>query len=124
MHEAEPGPPPDRPHPAVGGASIEAFPVAAHQDRTTDPFSDDEIDGARRAGHQRHHGGLVAFADHPQGAVPALDAEVIDVRRGRFADSQPVQPEQHAQRGVGSAGAFGGEQHRGKLGPVETATHA
>ena len=52
MHRTETGPPPDRPNPPVGGASIEALTVAAHEDRTTVSFTDDEVDGAGRSWYQ------------------------------------------------------------------------
>ena len=45
---------------------------------------------------------LAAFAGDGQGAVPALGAQVLDVRAGRLGHSQPVQGEQRARTAPGS----------------------
>ena len=124
VHGAEPGSLADRPDPAVGGAAVEALAVPAAQDRALVAFADGEVDRASGTGNERDDGGLVAFADDPQGAVAALEAEVLDVGRARLADSEAVEAEQHGEGGVGAVEAFGGEQERAELGAVHAAAVA
>jgi hypothetical protein len=57
----------------VGGATVEPLPVPAAQDRALVAFADGEVDRPGGAGHERDRGGLVAFAENAQGAVPALE---------------------------------------------------
>ena len=57
----------------------------ADQDRPFAPFTDCEIDGSCGSWHKRDHRRLVAFAEDPQGAVPAAEAEVADVGLAGFA---------------------------------------
>ena len=90
----------DCPHPPVGGARVETGAVVAQQDRSLDPFADRQIERAGGAWDERDPGGPVALADDLQGAVAAFEAEVLDVGAAGFADPQPVQAEQHGQRGV------------------------
>jgi hypothetical protein len=63
-------------------------------------------------------GWLVAFADDEQGAVPAFEAEVFDVRTAGFADPKAVEPEQHGQRSMHRRGAVGRVQECSELAAV------
>lgn len=56
------------------------------------------------------HSGLVALADDAQGAMPPLEAEVLDVGRARLAPPQAVEAQEHGQGGVGVVDPFGREQ--------------
>jgi hypothetical protein len=51
--------------------------------------------------------------------VAPLKPEVFDVGRARLAHSQPVEPEEHRQGGVGSVEPFSGEEERAVLSAVE-----
>ena len=51
--------------------------------------------------------------------MAALDAEVLDVGGTGLADTQPVQPEQHGQRGVVPVVLLGGEQEHAELGAIQ-----
>ncbi len=81
VHSAEPGAFADGAHPTMGGAPVESVTVVTDQDGAVASFSDGEIDGSYRAGHEGDHGGFVAFADDAQGAMPAVETEVFDVGR-------------------------------------------
>lgn len=50
-----------------------------------------------------------------------FDAEALDVGGARLTHSQPVQPEEHRERGVRAVVLLGGEQEHAELGAVETA---
>jgi hypothetical protein len=119
MSGADAGVTGDRPHPTVRGAPIEPLPVTATQDRTLGTFPHGEIDGARRPRDQRDHGRLVALAEDPEGAVTALEPEVLDVGPTRLTHAQPVETQQHRQGGVVMVVALRGEQERRELGAVE-----
>ena len=54
--------------------------------------------------------------------MPALEGEVLDVRSARFGDSEPVQAQQHRQRGMVAIEPFGGEQERAEFGAVHATT--
>jgi hypothetical protein len=104
----------------VGGAPVEALPVSPAQDRPFEAFTDGEVDGSRRAGHERDGGGLAALAEDAQCSVTALEAQVLDVGGARLADPQAVEPEHHSERRVVTVVVLGGEQEHAKLGAVET----
>jgi hypothetical protein len=61
------------------GASIGAPTVATAQDRTFVALTNRQIDRARGAWDERDRRRLVSLADDPQGAMTALEAEVLDV---------------------------------------------
>ena len=69
-------------------------PVVAVEDGPFDTFADREVDRSGGARRERHDHDLAAFADHREGAVPALESEVFDIRAGRFGDTQSVQREE------------------------------
>jgi hypothetical protein len=74
----------DRADPPVSGAPIQALAVLAAQDRSFVPFTDNQIDRPRRAGHDRDRGRLVAFAEDPQCAMAALHRQVLNVGSARL----------------------------------------
>jgi hypothetical protein len=51
--------------------------------------------------------------------VPALEAEVVDVRAGGLGNPQPVQREQGDQRMLGRRPESGGDQQRAEFGAVQ-----
>ena len=105
----------------MGGAPIEALPVVAQQDRPAGALADGQVEGAGGAGHDGHHGRLVALADDPQRPVTTLDGEVFDVGGAGFAHPQSVEAEQHGQGSVGGVHLLGREQERAQLAPIEAA---
>jgi hypothetical protein len=52
---------------------------------------------------------------------PTLETEVLDVRGTGLADTEPVQPEQHGQRGVVPVVLLGGEKEHPELGAIQPA---
>jgi len=56
--------------------------------------------GAGGAWNERDAGWLVALPENLQGAVPPLEAEVLDVGAAGLADPQAVQAQQHGEGGV------------------------
>jgi hypothetical protein len=119
VHGAEARALADRADPPVGGSAVEAVAVMAPKDWPVVAFTDGQVDRAGGPGHERHGGGLVALAHDPERAVAALDGEVLDVGGTGLADPQPVQPEQHGQRGVSPVVLLGGEQEHAELGAIQ-----
>jgi hypothetical protein len=104
------------------GAPVETVAIAAPQDRTLVALTDGQIDRPCGSGYERHGGRLVALAHDPQGAVAALDTEVLDVGGTGLADTQPVQTEQHGQCGVVPVVLLGGEQEHAEFGAIQPAS--
>jgi hypothetical protein len=50
--------------------------------------------------------------------MAAFEAEVLDVGCAGLADAQPVEAEEHGERGVHRRGPLGGVQERGQLAAV------
>ena len=122
MDVTEPGTLADRANPTVGGASVQTLPILAPQDRSLVTFADDEIHSACRSRDKRDRGRLVALAQDRQRAMPALEGQVLDVRSARFGDLEPVQAQQHRQRGMVAIEPFGGEQESAEFGAVHATT--
>jgi hypothetical protein len=64
---------------------------------------------------ERDGGGLVAFAVNEQGAVSAVDVEVVDVGAEGFGDAQPVQREQASECVVAAAAESGLDEERAEF---------
>jgi hypothetical protein len=90
----------------------------AQQDRSLAAFANRQIDGARRAWHERDARWLVPLADDAQDAVAPFESEVFDVRPARLTDPEAVEAEQHGQRGLHRRGPLGGVQERRQLAAV------
>ena len=118
MHVTESGSFADRLHPPMCGATVETLTVVAHQDRLFTPLADREIDGASGTWDERNHCRLVAFAEDPEGAVAAVEAQVADVGLAGFADPQPIEPEQHRESGALVPALFCCEQEPAEFGAV------
>jgi hypothetical protein len=69
-------------------------PVCGQEQRSVGVFADGQVDrpGGPRRQRDRHH--LAALAGHGESPVPALEAQVLDVRAGGLGNPQPVQREQ------------------------------
>jgi hypothetical protein len=74
---------------------------------------------ARGARGERYGHHLAALTRDDQGAVPALQAQVLDVRPGRLRHPQPVQRQQRDQRVLGGRPEPGGDQQRAELVAVQ-----
>jgi hypothetical protein len=64
---------------------------------------DGEVDGTGGARGERDGDDLAAFAQHGQGAMSAVQAELVDVGVERFGDPQPVDGQQRANACSGAA---------------------
>jgi hypothetical protein len=120
MHLSQASPLTDRPNPPAGGAPVEALPISPAQDRSFEALTDGEVDGSRRAGHERDGRGLGALAQDAQRSVAPLTAQVLDVGGARFAHPQPVETEKDSECRVVAVVLLGGEQEHAELGAVET----
>jgi hypothetical protein len=106
--------------PHVRGTPVEALTVVAQQDWAVAPFPHGEVDRARRARHERDEGGPVSLTDDAQDPVSPLEGHVLDVGGARFADPQPVQPEQHGESGVGVVEPLSSEEEPSELTTIES----
>ena len=81
-----------------GCVSAQSASVGLDEDRALESFPNGQVDGAGDARRERHGGGLAALADHGEGAMATLQADIqaegVDVGADRFGDSQPVQRQQ------------------------------
>jgi hypothetical protein len=105
----------------VGGAAVKALTVTAPQDRSLVALTNGQVDRPRGSGNERHGGRPVALAHDPQCAMTAFETEVLDVGATGLADAQPVQAEQHGERGVIPVILLRGEEERAELGAVQAA---
>jgi hypothetical protein len=101
-----------------GGESLS---IASLQDWPGGSFADGEIEGTTGSGYQRDGGALVALADDLQRAVTAFEAEVLDVGTAGFTDAEPIEAQQHGQRGVHRRDPLGRVEESGELPSIHTA---
>jgi hypothetical protein len=85
-------------------------------------FADGLVDRSCRARDERDRGWLVAPAGDAQDPVATLQGQVLDVGLTRFADSQPVQAEEHGEGLMSAVELLGGGEEHAELGAVETAS--
>jgi transposase len=74
----------DTPDDTTGRVSIDPLAVGSDEDRSLAAFPDHQIDGAGRAGRHRYGHDLATLAQDRERAVPALQAEVLDVDADGF----------------------------------------
>jgi len=84
-------------HDPAGAMAVHPLAFAAQEDRPVEAFSDRKVDGAGGAGCEWDGDDLAAFAQHGQGAVPALESEFVDVGAERFGEAQPVDRQERNQ---------------------------
>src|SRR5215204_1143480 len=89
----------DTPDDTTGRVSIDPLAVGSNEDRSLAAFPDHQIDGAGRAGRHRYGHDLATLAQDRERAVPALQAEVLDVDADGFGHPQAVERQQ-ADQGV------------------------
>jgi len=109
----------DAPHDAGRGVPVESPAVGVAEEGTFVSFADSEVDGAGGAGRERDGDHLAALAGDHQGAVAALEPEVLDVGAGRLGHPQPVEGEQGDQRVLACRAEPGGDQERAELVAVQ-----
>lgn len=97
-----------------------AFPAA--QNRAFVVFADGQVDRAGGSRDQRDRGGFVAFACNAQDPMASLDGHILDVGLARFADSQPVQAQEHSEGLVCAVAVVGGGEEHAELRSVQTAS--
>jgi hypothetical protein len=66
--------------------AVHALTVRSKEDRTVEAFADGEIDRSGGARCERDRNDLAAFAQDGEGAVPAFEAESVDIGAERFGD--------------------------------------
>jgi hypothetical protein len=87
----------DTAHDPTGGVTVDPLAIGGGEDRLRAPFADRDVDGPGRPGRERDGHDLATLADDGEGAVAALESEVLDVGADGFGDSQPVEC-QHTDR--------------------------
>ena len=98
---------------------VEALTVATTQNRTPVTFSDREIDGSRSSRNEWDHRRLVAFPHNVQGAMTALESQILDTCSARLGDTKAVEPKQHGQGRMRGVESFRGEQKCAQLAAVQ-----
>jgi hypothetical protein len=72
----------DPAHDAGGAVPVQPPPVRSGEQRPAHALADRQVDRAGRPGRERDGDDLAALAGDDQGAVTALQAQVLDVRAG------------------------------------------
>ena len=91
---------------------IESGAVRSAEDGTFTAFTDREIDRRGGARRQRDSHDLPAFAQDPQRAMAAFEAELFDVGARRFGDPQPIECQQADKRVIARPGEPGRDKQR------------
>ena len=81
-----------------GAVPVQPLPVRAEEDRPIHAFADGQVDRPGCAGCERDGDDLAALAGDDKRPVPALDAQVLDVRASCFGDPQPIERQHGDQR--------------------------
>jgi hypothetical protein len=124
MDLTDPGPLGDRTNPTMRGSSIKSAPISAEEDGTFGPLSNGEVDGPASPGDEWDDGRLRALAHDLEGAMPSLEAEVLDVGLTCLGDPQAVQSEEHHQGRVLMIDPLCGKEKTTELVAIETPTFA
>jgi hypothetical protein len=93
-----PRPSSDATYDPSGRVTIDPHPIRSNEDRSLAALTDHEIDSPGRPGRQGDGHNLAPLAQNREGAVPALQPEVLDNRADRFRYPQPVEGQQADQR--------------------------
>jgi hypothetical protein len=108
------------PHDSPGGMTVEALTVASQQDGPLGPLADGQVDRSCCAWRERDGDNLGALAPHRQRAVPAFEAERLDVSSERLGDPQTVDRQQRDERVVARGGEPGGDEQCADLVAVKS----
>jgi hypothetical protein len=115
----DPGAPGDPANDSGGAVPVQPFPVCGGEEGSFGALADRQVDRPGGARGERDGDDLAALAGDNQGPVPALQAQVLDVRARGLRDPQPVQREQGDQRVLGGRAEPGGDQERAELVAVQ-----
>jgi len=102
-----------------GAVPVQPPPVRGEEQRSFGALVDGQVDRPGGARCQRNGDDLAALAGDDQGAVPAFQAQLLDVGAGGLRYPQPVQREQGDQRVLGGRPEPGGDQERAELVAVQ-----
>jgi hypothetical protein len=116
---ADPGAAGDPPDDPGGAVPVQPPPIRGREQRPAASLAGRQVDRPRRSGRERDGDDLAALAGDDQGAVPAFQAQVLDVRSGGLRDAQPVEREQGDQRVLGGRAEPGGDQERAEFVAVQ-----
>ena len=106
-------------HDPPGAVPVQPPPVRCQEDRPLAAFADRQVDRPGGARRERDGDDLAALAGDHQGAVPAFEAQGLDVGAGRLGDAQPVEGQQGDQRVLGRLPEPGRDQQRAELVAVQ-----
>jgi len=98
-----------------GGVPVQPPPVRGQEHRSLGPLADGQVDRPGGPRRQRDGDHLAALAGDGQRPVPALQAQVLDIRAGGLRYPQPVQREQRDQRVLERRPEPGRHQKRAEL---------
>jgi hypothetical protein len=80
----DPGPPGDTAHDPARGVTVHTLAARGHEHGPSGVLADGEVEGPGERGCERHGDDLAALTDHGDGAVPALETQVVDVKHQRL----------------------------------------
>ena len=98
-----------------GAVPVQPPPVRGQEDRPAGALAGGQVNRPGRARRQRDGDDLAALAGDGQRPVPALQAQVLDVRAGGLRDPKPVQRQQGDQGVLARSPEPGGNQQRAGL---------
>ena len=112
---ADPGAASDAADDPARAVPVQPLPVRREKDRPFASFANRQVDRSCGPGRQRDRDDFAALAGDHQRAMATLGAQRLDIRTGRFRDSQPVQREQRDQGVLGSRPEPGGYEQGAAL---------
>jgi hypothetical protein len=101
---------PSCPRNRSGTVPIQPPPVGGQEHRPVRALGDGQVDSPGSARRERDGDDLSALPGDGQAPVPALEAELLDVRGGGLRHAQAVQGEQGDQRVLRRRAEPGGDQ--------------
>jgi hypothetical protein len=104
---------------AGGAVPVQPPPVGGDEQRSFSALADRQVDRPGGARRERDGDDLAALAVDDHGAVPAFQAQLLDVRASGLRYPQPVQGEQGDQGVLGGRAKPGGDQDRAELVAVQ-----
>jgi len=115
-----PGPAGDPADDPPSAMAVQPPPIGGQEDGSFAALADRQVDCPGSARRERDGDDLHALAGDHQGAVPALDAERLDVGVRGFRDAQPVEGQQGDQRVFRRRAEPGADQQRAELVAVQS----
>jgi hypothetical protein len=115
----DPGAPRDPADDPGGAVPVQPAAIGGQEDWSLAAFADGQVERPGGPWCERDGGHLAALAGDDQGAVPAFDAQRLDVGAGDLGDPQPVEGKQGDQCVLGGHAEAGGDQQRAELVTVQ-----